>query len=58
MISTISPFSLRAKAYELADRLGTCIPLDMPLEFWALPLLEKLVERIEELEEKEVKKEK
>jgi len=57
MISATSPFSLRAKAYELADRLGTCIPLDMPLEFWALPLLEKLVERIEELE-KEVKKEK
>jgi len=52
MISTISPFSLRAKAYELADRLGTCIPLDMPIEFWALPLLEKLVERIEELEKK------
>ncbi len=34
----------------LAKKLGTQVPADIGRDFWSLPLLEKLIARIEELE--------
>lgn len=36
------------KATELADRLGIEIPGDIHVLFWALPLLEKIVDLLED----------
>jgi len=40
----------KKKVEELAIKLHTIIPSDIDLIFWALPLLQKLVEKVEELE--------
>lgn len=41
---------LKARADAVAARLGTAIPNDIRIESWLVPLLEKIVERLERLE--------
>lgn len=36
-------------ANKLAERLGTVIPGSTPMTFWPIPLLEKIVEELEEV---------
>lgn len=38
------------RAAELAKSIGTEIPGDISLEMWMLPILEKMAQRINELE--------
>lgn len=40
----------KARAVNVAKRIGTNVDRDCPVSFWHTPLLEKLVERIEALE--------
>jgi hypothetical protein len=40
------------RAADLADRMKTYIPGGILRDFWSLPVLEKLLERIEELEKR------
>ena len=42
----------RARIELLAEKLGINIPYGLPVQFWMLPILEELVNRIEKLEEK------
>lgn len=42
--------SCRIRARAVAAKLGTKIPGVIARDFWAVPILEKLVERIESLE--------
>ncbi len=39
-------------ACNLAERTGTYIPGDIAKDAWCLPILQRLVERVEELEKK------
>lgn len=49
-VPTNSPKGEREEALALAERLGSVIPGTIKLEFWALPLLQALLARIEQLE--------
>lgn len=40
----------RVRVEELAERLGTHIPDSILIEFWSLPILEALADRLEKLE--------
>lgn len=40
------------RAEKLAERLGVDIPGDIPIHLWPVPLLEKIVDRLEKLEGK------
>jgi len=44
---------LKDRARKVAARLRTEIPGDIQRDFWCVPLLEKLIERIEELEKRQ-----
>jgi hypothetical protein len=41
----------RERADKLAERLGIAIPGDISITFWMLPILEKLADRLDKLEE-------
>lgn len=40
------------EAEEIAKKLNTSIPGSISINFWVLPILKKLIERIENLEKK------
>ena len=46
----IPPNPHEKMAESLAERVGTNIPSDIRVALWSLPILEKIVERIEAIE--------
>jgi hypothetical protein len=44
--------ALHDRAEDVASRLGTDIPSSIERHMWSLPILEKMLDRIEELEKK------
>jgi hypothetical protein len=46
----------RERVNEACRKLNTYVPSDLSLYFWPLPLIEKLIERIEALEREVAKR--
>jgi hypothetical protein len=52
LISKPDSLAEKERAAKLAQRLGTHIHGGIDIRFWALPLIEALLDRIEQLEKK------
>ena len=44
-------YTEKVKGEELAERVGTSIPGFINISFWTLPILEKMIEKIEGIEQ-------